>query len=153
MDATVDTNHIDFRFKNISDYDLYVYAYTSENKKFKARKRDLTVVIYGQALPEGHEYKTRSVLISEEAPGPDEITETKKLYVGEEKISAPARSKYTVDVYIDHYVNGEKVEEIYRQPGPDVYPGNPLRKQVGIMPTPTPIPDPTPTPTTATVVP
>ncbi|HWQ97584.1 MAG TPA: VanW family protein [Clostridia bacterium] len=146
LDATVDTNHIDFRFKNVSDHDLYIYAYPSENKKFKSRKRDLTVVIYGTALPEGHEYKTRTVLVSEESPGPDEITETKKLYVGEEEIQAPARNKFIVDVYIDHYVNGEKVEEIYRVPGPDIYPGNPLKKKVGIMPTPTPEVSPTPAP-------
>ena len=150
LDATVDTNHIDFRFKNVSDHDLYIYAYPSENKKFKSRKRDLNVVIYGTALPQGHEYKTRTVLVSEESPGPDEITETKKLYIGEEEIQAPARNKFIVDVYIDHYVNGEKVEEIYRVPGPDIYPGNPLKKKVGIMPTPTPIPSPTPTPSPAT---
>ena len=150
LDATVDTNHIDFRFKNVSDHDLYIYAYPSENKKFKSRKRDLNVVIYGTALPQGHEYKTRTVLVSEESPGPDEITETKKLYVGEEEIQAPARNKFIVDVYIDHYVNGEKVEEIYRVPGPDIYPGNPLKTKVGIMPTPTPIPSPTPTPSPAT---
>ncbi|NLI53867.1 MAG: hypothetical protein GX417_06005 [Clostridiales bacterium] len=149
LDATVDTNHIDFVFKNISDHELYIYAYSSENKMNKSRKRDLTVVIYGQALPEGHVYQTRAVLVSEEPPGPDEITETKKLFVGEENVLAPARQKYVVDVYIDHYVNGEKVEEIYRQPGPDIYPGNPLRKQVGTMPTPTPIPSPTPTPSSA----
>ena len=150
LDATVDTNHIDFRFKNVSDHDLYIYAYPSENKKFKSRKRDLTVVIYGKALPEGHEYKTRTVLVSEESPGADEITETKKLYVGEEEIQAPARNKFIVDVFIDHYVNGEKVEEIYRVPGPDIYPGNPLKKKVGVMPTPTPIPSPSPTPSPAT---
>ena len=146
LDATVDTNHIDFKFKNVSDHDLFIYAYSSENKMSKSRKRDLTVVIYGQALPEGHEYKTRVVLVSEEAPGPDEITESKKLFIGEENILAPARSKITVDVFIDHYVNGEVVEQIYRVPGPDVYPGNPLRKQVGIMPTPTPEVSPTPVP-------
>ncbi len=150
LDATVDTNHIDFRFKNVSDHDLYIYAYPSENKKFKSRKRDINVVIYGKALPEGHEYKTRTVLVAEESPGPDEITQTRKLYVGEEKISAPARPKFIVDVFIDHYINGEKVEEIYRVPGPDIYPGNPLKKQVGIMPTPTPIPSPSPTPSPAT---
>ena len=150
LDATVDTNHIDFKFKNVSGNDLYIYAYSSENKKFKSRKRDLTVVIYGKALPEGHEYKTRTVLVAEESPGPDEITQTRKLYVGEEKISAPARPKFIVDVFIDHYINGEKVEEIYRVPGPDIYPGNPLKKQVGIMPTPTPIPSPSPTPSPAT---
>jgi len=146
LDATVDTNHIDFQFINITDHDLYIYAYSSENKMSKSRKRDLTVVIYGQALPEGHEYKTRVVVVSEEPPGPDEITESNKLFIGEEKILAPARNKITVDVYIDHYVNGEVVEEIYRVPGPDVYPGNPLKKQVGIMPTPTPEVSPTPSP-------
>ena len=52
----------------------------------------MTVVIYGKALPEGHEYKTRTVLVAEESPGPDEITQTRKLYVGEEKISSAART-------------------------------------------------------------
>ena len=147
LDATVDTNHIDFQFKNISDHPLYIYAYSSENKKFKSRKRDLNIVIYGQALPEGHEYKTRTVLVSEESPGADIITETKSLFVGESNILAEARNKYVIDVFIDHYVDGVVVEEIYRIPGPDIYPGNPLRKQVGIMPTPTPEVSPTPAPT------
>ena len=140
----MDTNHIDFRFKNISDHDLYIYAYSSENKMSKSRKRDLSVVIYGQALPEGHAYKTRVVLVSEEPPGPDEITESKDLFIGEENIVAVARNKFVVDVYIDHFVNGVLVEEIYRTPGPDVYPGNPLKKLVGILPTPTPEVPPTP---------
>ena len=146
LDATVDTNHIDFQFKNISDHPLYIYAYSSENKKFKSRKRDLNILIYGQALPEGHEYKTRTVLVSEESPGADIITETKSLFVGESNILAEARNKYVIDVFIDHYVDGVVVEEIYRIPGPDIYPGNPLRKQVGIMPTPTPEVSPTPMP-------
>lgn len=146
LDATVDTNHIDFQFKNISDHPLYIYAYSSENKKFKSRKRDLNILIYGQALPAGEEYKTRTVLVSEESPGPDIITETKSLFVGESNILAEARNKYIIDVFIDHYVDGVVVEEIYRIPGPDIYPGNPLRKEVGIMPTPTPQVSPTPAP-------
>jgi vancomycin resistance protein YoaR len=146
LDATVDTGHIDFVFKNTSEHPLYIYAYYTNNKMAKSRKRDLTVVIYGQAMPAGEEYKTRTVIVSEEPPGADEITETKNLFIGEEKILAEARSKYTVDVFIDHYVNGNVVEENWRYT--DVYPGNPLRKQVGIKPTPTPVPSPTPTPTT-----
>ena len=149
LDATVDTNHIDFRFKNVSDHELYIYAYSSENKKAKSRKRDLNVVIYGQALPEGEEYKLRAVIVSEESPGEDEITETKNLFVGEENILAEPRSKFTVDVYVDHYVNGNITEQNFRYT--DIYPGNPLRKQVGIKPTPTPIPSPTPTPSPAPV--
>lgn len=143
LDATVDTGHIDFIFKNTSDHPLYIYAYYTNNKMAKSRKRDLTVVIYGQALPAGEEYKTRTVVVSEEPPGADEISETKNLFIGEEKILAEARSKFTVDVYIDHYVNGDVIEENFLYT--DIYPGNPLRKQVGIKPTPTPVPSPTPT--------
>ena len=148
LDATVDTDHIDLVFTNTSDHPLYIYAYSTENKMAKSRKRDLTVVIYGQALPEGEEYKARTVVVSEEDPGPDEITESNKLFVGEEKILAEARSKYVVQVYVDHYRNGEVVEPIYLYE--DTYPGNPLRKLVGAKPTPTPIPSPTPTPTATT---
>lgn len=147
LDATVDTNHIDFQFKNVSDHEFYIYAYSSENKKAKSRKRDINVVIYGQALPAGEEYKTRTVVVSEEAPGADEVTETKNLFIGEEKILAEPRNKFTVDVYVDHYVNGSVTEQNFRYT--DVYPGNPLRKQVGAKPTPTPIPSPTPTPAPA----
>lgn len=147
LDATVDTNHIDLVFTNTSEHPLYIYAYYANNKLAKSRKRDLTVVIYGKAMADGEEYKTRTAVVSEESPGADVITETKNLFIGEEKILAEARSKYTVDVYVDHYVNGQVIEEIFLYS--DVYPGNPLRKQIGIKPTPTPIPSPTPTPTPA----
>lgn len=150
LDATVDTGHIDFRFTNTSDHPLYIYAYSSENKMAKSRKRDLTVVIYGQALPEGEEYKTRTVQVSKEDPGEDVITESNKLFIGEENIIAEPRAKFVVQIFIDHYVNGQVVEQIYF--GEDTYPGNPLRKQVGIKPTPTPEPTATPTPTPSPAV-
>ena len=113
-----------------------------------ARKRDLTVVIYGQALPEGEEYKTRVVLVSEEPPGEEIITETKKRFIGDDLVQAVPRSRYVVDVFIDHYVNGQVVEPIFF--GESVYPGNPGRRLVGIQPTPTPIPSETPTPSAGT---
>ncbi|MEN6563073.1 MAG: VanW family protein, partial [Christensenella sp.] len=146
LDATVDSNHIDFQVKNISEYPVYIFAYTGENKMAKSRKRDLTVVIYGEALPAGTEYKTRTVLISEEAPLEEDavITETGKLFVGEENVLAEAHTKFVVDVYIDRYLNGELQESIFLHE--DTYPGNPLKKEVGTKPTPTPLVDPTPTP-------
>ncbi len=146
LDATVDSNHIDFIVKNVSQYPVYIFAYTGENKMAKSRKRDITVVIYGEALPEGTEYKTRTVLISEEPPLETDavITETKKLFIGEENILAEPHTKYVVDVYIDRYLNGELQESKFEHE--DTYPGNPLKKQVGIMPTPTPVVESTPTP-------
>ena len=144
LDATVDTGHIDFAFTNQSEYPVYIFSYCTENKMAKSRKRDIYVLIYGEALPAGTEYKPRTVTVSEEAPGEDIITETSKLFVGEEKILAEPRSKYIVDVYVDRYVDGEKQEEIFMYE--DTYPGNPLRKQVGTKATPTPVLDTTPAP-------
>ena len=148
LDATVDTNHIDFMFKNKSDHSLFIYSYYANNKMAKSRKRDLTVVIYGAALPAGHEYKTRTVVVSEELPGPDVITESSKRFVGDDAILAEPHSKFIVQIFIDHYVDGKVVEQLYW--GEDTYPGNPLKKVVGTKPTPTPIPSPTPTPSPTT---
>ncbi|MEA4915282.1 MAG: VanW family protein [Christensenella sp.] len=147
LDATVDSGHIDFKFTNNSGYNVYICAYVSKNKMYTSRKRDITVVIYGQALPEGEEYKTRVVLVSEEPPGEEIITETRKRFIGDDLVQAPPRSKYVVDVFIDHYVNGQVVEPIFF--GESVYEGNPGRRLVGIQPTPTPVPSDTPTPSTA----
>lgn len=144
LDATVDTGHIDFKFTNQSEYPVYIFSYCTENKMAKSRKRDIYVLIYGEALPAGTEYRTRTVKVSEEPPGEDIITETNKLFVGEEKILAEPRAKFVIAVYVDRYVDGVKQEEIWDHE--DTYPGNPLRKQVGTKATPTPVLDTTPAP-------
>lgn len=148
LDATVDSGHIDFKFTNNSGYNVYICAYVTKNKMYTSRKRDITVVIYGQALPEGEEYKPRVVLVSEEPPGEDIITESRKRFIGDDLVQAEPRSKYVVDVFIDHYVNGQVVEPIFFHES--VYPGNPGRRLVGVQPTPTPIPPETPTPPAGT---
>ncbi len=148
LDATVDSGHIDFKFTNNSGYNVYICAYVSKNKMYSSRKRDITVVIYGQALPEGEEYKARVVLVSEEPPGEEIVTESRKRFIGDDLIQAEPRSKYVVDVFIDHYVNGQVVEPIFFHES--VYPGNPGRRLVGTQPTPTPIPSDTPTPSAGT---
>ena len=144
LDATVDTGHIDFKFTNKSEYPVYIFAYPTENKVSKSRKRDLVVRVYGEALPEGTEYKTRTVLVSEEPPGEDIITNSSKLFIGETNLLAEARSKFVIDVYVDHYLNGVLQEELFDHT--DTYDGNPARYQVGTKPTPTPEPTPTPVP-------
>jgi len=144
LDATVDSNHIDFRFKNTSDYPLYIFAYISKNSKASSRKRDITVLVYGEALPEGVSYSPHTELIEEIEPGEDEITETNTLYIGEEEVTVEARSGYVVDVYIDRYLDGVLQESTYLYT--DRYEGNPLKKKVGTMPTPTPVVEETPTP-------
>lgn len=145
LDATVDTGHIDFGFTNNSDYPIYIFAYVSKNKMSSSRKRDLTVVIYGEALPEGTEYKTRTEIVEEIPPDDDIVIESSSLYIGESEIVAEARSGYVVDMYVDRYVNGELQESIFDHT--DRYPGNALKTRVGTKATPTPEPSPTPTPT------
>lgn len=144
LDATVDTGHIDFQFKNTSDYPLYIFAYVSKNKSASSRKRNINVSIYGQALPEGVTYVPHIELIEEVPPGEPVITNNRKMFIGEETITAEARSKYVLDVYIDRMLNGELQERIFMYT--DTYPGNPEKRTVGTMATPTPIPTATPVP-------
>ena len=142
LDATVDTGHIDFKVKNNSEYPVYIFAYISKNKQASGRKRNINVSIYGEALPTGITYVPRTELVSETLPGEDEITETKSLFIGEEKTLAEARNSYVIDVFVDRCLNGEVQESIFVCT--DTYNGNPLRKQVGTKPTPTPVPTNTP---------
>ncbi|MDO4572461.1 MAG: VanW family protein [Clostridia bacterium] len=146
LDATVDTNHIDLRFKNTSEHPLYIFAYVTTNKWATQRKRDLTVLIYGEALPNNESYKLRSEVVSEVAPDDTtiEYIEDRKLFIGEEVVEVEARNEFTVDVYLDKYIDGKLVgsELLYT----DVYDGNPKKIRIGTLPTPTPEPTATPTP-------
>ncbi|MEN6339623.1 MAG: VanW family protein [Clostridiaceae bacterium] len=137
LDATVDTGHIDFAFTNNSDYPIYIFAYVTKNKMASSRKRDIQVLIYGEALPEGTEYKTRTVLAETIPAGDDIIVYSKSMYVDEEpKTLVESRDGYVVDVYIDRYLNGELQESIFLYT--DRYPGNQGKIQVGTLATPEP---------------
>lgn len=144
LDATVDTDHIDFSFTNNSDYPVYLFAYYTKNKMATSRKRDLHVLVYGEALPEGTEYKTRSQLMETISAGEDIIVYSKTMYVDEEpKTLVERRDGYVVDVYVDRYLNGQLQESIFLYT--DRYPGNPGKIQVGTLAT----PEPSPTPSSA----
>jgi len=145
LDATVDTGHIDFKFTNNSGYPVYIFAYISKNSTYTSRKRDITVLIYGEALPDGVEYKTRTELIEEIPPDEDIIVESSSLYIGEQEIIATARSGYVVDVYVDRYLDGVLQETYFLHE--DTYEGNAQKIRVGTKATPTPVIETTPTPT------
>ena len=142
LDATVDTNHIDFKFTNNSPSDVYIFAYVSKNKMASGRKRDLNVLIYGPALPEGTEYKTRPQVMETIPAGEDIIENSKSMYVTDEPITlAERRDGYVVDVYVDRYLNGQLQESIFLYT--DRYTGNPARIRVGTKATPEPSAAPT----------
>jgi vancomycin resistance protein YoaR len=144
LDATVDTDHIDFTFTNNSDYPVYIFAYVSKNSTYTSRKRDITVLIYGKALPDGIEYKKRTVVVEEIPPAEDIIVESKSLFIGEEEVLTEARTGYVVDVYVDRYLDGVLQESYFLHE--DTYDGNPKKIRVGTQATPTPVIEPTPTP-------
>lgn len=106
LDATVDSGHIDFKFKNTTEYPLYIFAYTSVNKN-RTRYSYLTVVVYGQALPEGVTYEPRSVTVETIEPGEPIITYDKKQTTDYNVVTVEARDGYVVDVYLDKFVNGK----------------------------------------------
>lgn len=144
LDATVDTGHIDFKVTNNSDSPLYIFAYVGENSKYKSRKRNIYIVIYGKALPADVSYRTRTKIVEETPPGEPVVTNDKTLYIGEEVVAAEARSKFVVDVFIDRYLGSTLQESIFLYT--DTYEGNPERRKIGVKPTPTPEPTPTPDP-------
>lgn len=145
LDATVDTNHIDFRFENDTDYPLYIFAYTNV-KSGASRKSELTILIYGQALPEGVTYEPRSVTKQEIEPGEPIITYDDEMLAGEEVITVEERTGYIVEAYLDKMVNGEVVDSILLHT--DEYAAIAEKRTVGTMvpATPTPIPTAEPTP-------
>ncbi len=144
LDATVDTDHIDFKFKNNTESPIYIFAYVTTNKS-SSRKRDLTVAIYGEALPEGTTYRLRSEIVEEILPGEMVIVEDKKQMFDFEQIIADQRTGYVVDVYFETYQDGKLIdsEKIYT----DTYEAKAGKKKVGILtPSPSPSPNPTPAP-------
>ena len=108
LDATVDSDHIDFKFKNTTEYPIYIFAYTTPTKN-RSRYRDINVVIYGQALPENTKYDLRSVIVEEIQPGDPIISYNKKKYVDFSETTVEARTGYVADVYLDTIVNGKTV--------------------------------------------
>lgn len=143
LDATVDTDHIDLRFENDTDYPLYIFAYTNV-KAGASRKSEITVLIYGQALPEGVKYEPRTVTKEEIEPGEPIITYDDEMPAGEEEVTVEARNGYVVEAYLDKLVNGEVVESTLLHT--DEYAAIAEKRTVGTMLPATPIPTPEPTP-------
>ena len=101
-DATVNWPNLDFRFKNDTDWPIFIVAW------YKDRK--VTVEIYGKMLEEG----VTIDLVSEttyvkEPPAEPLYVYNEKLNVGEEKRTVQARTGYTVETYKVWYKNGKEI--------------------------------------------
>lgn len=131
LDATVDTNGIDFNWKNNTEYPVYVFAKVASVEGSSSRNT-MTVYIYGAPLPEGVTYKARSVVI-EVTPRTDTIfTQDPAIATGYQKELVLRHDGYAAEAYLDKYVNGEIVESVLLNT--DKYKGNPAEIAIGTGP-------------------
>ena len=101
-DATVNWPNLDFRFKNDTDWPIFIVAW------YKDRK--VTVEIYGKMLEEGVTIDLVSeTTYTKEPPAEPLYVYNADLDVGEEKRTVQARTGYTVETYKVWYKNGKEI--------------------------------------------
>ena len=110
-DATVDSNHIDFKFKNNKKDTIYLFVYITKNKD-SARKKEIHVDVYGMEEP-GITYKTRTELLSEDKAVNPEIKYDKKQYEGYQEKTRESHDGYVVATYVDMYTDKKNPQTIY----------------------------------------
>ena len=142
-DATVDSGHIDFKFKNNKQNTIYLFVYITKNKDSN-RKKEIHVDVYGMEEP-GVTYKTWSERISTDKAQKPEIKYDKKQYVDYQVKTREAHDGYVVATYVDMYINNIKSKTIYSYTA--TYDKIEEQWIYGSKPTPTPPPTKTPKPT------
>ena len=143
FDATVDSGHIDFKFKNNKQNTIYLFVYITRNKDSN-RKKDIHVDVYGMEEP-GITYKTRYEIISEDKAMNPEIKYDKKQYEGFQEKVRVAHDGYVVTTYVDRYTDKKNPKTIYTYTA--TYDKIEEKWIYGTKPTPTPSPTKTPKPT------
>ncbi len=102
MDATVDWPGLDFRFKNQTDWPVYIVASYANRK--------VTVEIYGMSLGDGTKIDLESkVTRTLEAPGGIKEVRNEKLKPGTRKTTVKARKGYVVETYQVWYQNNKEI--------------------------------------------
>ena len=143
FDATVDSGHIDFKFKNNKKNTVYLFVYITKNKD-SIRKKDIHVEVYGMEEP-GITYKTRFEIVSEDKAETPEIKYDKKQFEGYQEKTRNAHDGYVVTTYVDMYTNKGNPKTIYTYTA--TYKKIEEQWIYGTKPTPTPSPTKTPKPT------
>ena len=145
FDATVDSNHIDFGFKNNTGHTIYMFIYITKNN---SRRKNINVEIYGQK-EEGVEYKVYNEIL-EKTPVDEsktKYTKDKTLKEGEKVIVTNPHDGYRVKTYVDKYKDGKLVKTVRTEE--TIYKVINAEYRIGVAtatPTPTSTPKPTPTP-------
>ena len=101
-DATVNWPNLDFRFKNDSEWPIFIVANYANRK--------VTVELYGKTLGEGVTIdQVSETTYVKEPPDQPLYVYNAKLNVGEENVTVKARTGYTVETYKVWYKNGKEI--------------------------------------------
>ncbi len=101
-DATVNWPNLDFKFRNDTDWPIFIVANYANRK--------VTVEIYGKMLDEGVTIDLVSeTTYTKEPPAEPLYVFNAKLPVGTEKQTVKARTGYTVETYKVWYKNGKEI--------------------------------------------
>lgn len=104
MDATVNWPNLDFKFKNTSDWPIFIVAY------YQSRK--ITVEIYGMSLGDGITIDLESVVTyTSDLPTEVKYVLNTSLAPGEQKTTVKARRGYEVDTHKIWYQNGQEIKQ------------------------------------------
>lgn len=102
MDATVNWPDLDFKFKNNTDWPIFIVA------SYKDRK--ITVDLYGMSLGDGVSIDLESVTTyTREPPKEAKYVQNTSLPAGTQKTTIKARTGYTVETWQIWYHNGQEV--------------------------------------------
>lgn len=103
MDATVNWPNLDFKFRNSSDWPIFIVAYYA--------KRKVTVEIYGMSLGDGVTIDLESVVTQTIKPS-DEIkyVQNTSLPYGTQQDTVKKRTGYKVETYKIWYQNGQEIK-------------------------------------------
>jgi len=102
MDATVNWPNLDFKFKNNTDWPIFIVSY------YKNRK--VTVEIYGMYLGDGVTIDLESAVTKTTKPPSDiKYVQNTSLPVGTQKTTIEARTGYQVETYKIWYQNGQEI--------------------------------------------
>lgn len=105
MDATVNWPNLDFKFRNNTDWPIFIVSY------YKSRK--VTVEIYGMGLGDGVTIDLESeVTRTIEAPKETKYVQNTELPAGTQKQTVKPRKGYEVVTYQVWYQNGKETNRV-----------------------------------------
>lgn len=104
-DATMAGNYLDFKFKNSTEYPIYIESYVEGNVVY--------VTIYGHEIHNSsRELKFESVVTSTLVPPAEKVIQDSSLPAGTRKVITAAKNGYTAVVYKYIYEDGKLLEKV-----------------------------------------